>query len=434
MQLAPNPEFDALIEGTTLQPRNYQQRIVTKGAKFFGDDGVASILVNSPVGSGKTPMGLLIAKALQKRFGCGVGWVAMRQTLLAQAAATNGPAHIVDGENIGGCNIGVDGLTVVSMFDKHPPTRDENGEKIELIVCDEAHHSAAGSMINVMDKVRPRWHLGLSGTPWRSDRVKLCYQKTIIDAGIRQLVDDNYLSQYHKYVIPEWSPACVAERYLAEPERWGQSAMYFRRDEDAMECHRLLTKGGARAGIVLGRHGADLNERNLEAFERGDLDCMVNLFLLTEGWDMPNLKTAWVRDSSRGPTIQMGGRAFRKHKDHPYKQIVQSGKTGYPMDHLVSPSMGYVWTEDKWRSVYSNESVEEMAQAALMVLAHTSPVMPVFISKNRDKGRRRRRRGGGDHATAGNNNRNGHGSLQGSGIGGARRGGVDLRTGRPHGI
>src|SRR4051812_30905001 len=111
MQLAePATDFDfaGLIDGTTLQPRNYQQRIVTKGVKFFGDDGVASILINSAVGSGKTPMGLLIAKALQKRFGCGVGWVAMRQTLLAQAAATNGPAIFDDnGDHVTGCNIGV---------------------------------------------------------------------------------------------------------------------------------------------------------------------------------------------------------------------------------------------------------------------------------------------------------------------------------------
>lgn len=284
----------------------------------------------------------------------------------------------------------------ISMFDKEPPTHDENGEKIEILIEDECHHSAASSAIFVMDKINPRFRLGLSGTPFRTDRVKLCFQKTIRDCGIRQLVEMGYLSRYHKYVIPEWTPATVATRYLAEPERWGKSAFYWRTEEDARECHRLLVAGGCNAGLVLGTQSFEERENTLDLFEsNAGLDAIVNLFILTEGWDMPGLQTAWVRDSSRGPTTQMAGRVFRKHPDLPIKQIVQSQNTHYPVDKIVSPDMGYVWTENEWRSVKADDSVERVAAETMMYIAHSTSTVPEFITKKLAQARPRRRRRGG---------------------------------------
>src|SRR3954447_15408319 len=77
-----------LIAGTNVEPRPYQARIVTKALDHFRR-GLRSVLIESPTGSGKTVMGLLVARALQREFGTRVGWVAMRRYLLAQAAAEN---------------------------------------------------------------------------------------------------------------------------------------------------------------------------------------------------------------------------------------------------------------------------------------------------------------------------------------------------------
>ena len=50
---------------STLQTRPYQQRIVNRTVELFSEQHLRSILIDSPTGSGKTIMGLLIAKQMQ---------------------------------------------------------------------------------------------------------------------------------------------------------------------------------------------------------------------------------------------------------------------------------------------------------------------------------------------------------------------------------
>src|SRR5438067_1637838 len=131
-------DIDALIARTDVQPRSYQQRIVSRAVTLFRDSGLRSILIDSPTGSGKTVMGLLIARALQEGMGLRVGWVAMRRYLLAQARAENDNHRI-----------GVQ-AEFLSMFDRDPPTG------LDLLVVDEAQHDAAQSMAHLHQIIRPR--------------------------------------------------------------------------------------------------------------------------------------------------------------------------------------------------------------------------------------------------------------------------------------
>src|SRR5688500_10850829 len=81
------------------QPRPYQQRIARKAIDFFTgvaldrqgrpEGEISSVLIESPTGSGKTVMGLAVARWMQRNLGMTVGWAAMRRNLLAQAAAEN---------------------------------------------------------------------------------------------------------------------------------------------------------------------------------------------------------------------------------------------------------------------------------------------------------------------------------------------------------
>src|SRR6476660_3948341 len=102
-------DIKSLIAQTAVQPRPYQQRIVAKAVDLFCNHDLRSILIDSPTGSGKTVIALLIARALQDRLGIRVGWVAMRRNLLAQAQAENESKRI-----------GVE-AQFLSMFDKEPP-------------------------------------------------------------------------------------------------------------------------------------------------------------------------------------------------------------------------------------------------------------------------------------------------------------------------
>lgn len=360
--------------------RDYQVRLVDKTVKLF-NNGFKSVLVNSPTGSGKSFMGLDVVKKLQDEHNIGALWVAMRRNLLKQIHTEN--------EKLG---VGAE-IVTLSMFNKNPPTRDAFNRPIGIVVLDEGQHDPAGSMSNIYNIVRPRWILSLTATPWRTDRMRLSFDKIIRDIGIHQLIQMGYLSKYHQFTLPKWSVDEVVRCYLREPERWGKSAIYFRTREEAESCNDQLVAAGVRSSTVFGNQPMLEREEKLAQFESGELQVLVNMVLLTEGWDSPSLKTVFVRDSQRGPTIQMAGRVFRKYPGIEFKQVVQSKMTHWPIQRTAAPAHANVWLpdEEEWRSYAQSEAIERVSMRVCITLAHTKTSMPTFITKKMEKKARRRR-------------------------------------------
>jgi superfamily II DNA or RNA helicase len=363
-------DFSALTAGMDVQPRPYQQRIVCKAVDLFRDVGLRSVLIESPTGSGKTIMGLLIARALQDELGVRVGWVAMRRYLLTQASAENEQRRL-----------GVRGI-FLSMFDRDPPT------DLDLLVVDEAQHDAAQSMAYLHQRIRPRFILGLSATPFRADRVKLCFDSVLKDAGIASLIQDGYLSPYHHYTIPQHTPETVVTFYLREPARWGKSLFYFHTLEQCRQADALLRAAGVRSEVVSGESD---RERQLADFRAGRLDVLSNCMMLSEGFDCPELKTVFCRPSCKGVTVQMAGRVLRQHPALPYKQVVQCPRTRWPFLRTAAAALQYTWADGSWRSLQANPLIGQVNGRMLQALARTTVDLPAYL-KSRTPGPRRLRR------------------------------------------
>jgi superfamily II DNA or RNA helicase len=374
-------DIQELLTTTKVEARSYQQRIVTKAITGFLDKGYRSIMIDSPTGSGKTIMALLVAKAMQRLQGIRIGWVSMRRNLLSQAHREN----ISKGIEVQ--------MQMISMFDKNPPTG------LDMLVVDEAQHDAAGSMSHIHATVKPRWVLGMTATPFRADRVKLCFDTVIKDAGIHRLIQDGYLSQYHHYTIPDWKPATVVKFFLEERDRWGKSLIYFHTIAECTHCWQLLTEGGVPCDLVT---GSSKIEEQLRKFSSGELQVLINCAKLTEGFDAPDLKTVFARPSIKSVTIQMGGRVFRKHPDIPFKQIVQPACTKWPFTRTAGAALMYVFTDGCWRTIQPNCKVEETAKKALAAMAAARAELPEFITKQQAKGRTRRGQVRRNPATLGN--------------------------------
>jgi superfamily II DNA or RNA helicase len=345
----------------TLQARPYQQRIVAKTVDLFCMQGMRSVLIDSPTGSGKTVMGLLIARAMQERLGLRVGWVAMRRYLLAQAQAENK-----------GKQIGAD-CVFLSMFEREPPTG------LDLLVVDEAQHDAANSMAHLHQRIRPRFILGLSATPFRADRVKLCFDTVIKDAGIHVLIQDGYLSQYHHYTMPDYTPAAVADLYVRERERWGKSLLYFHTLEQCRQAEARLRAEGISSDVVT---GSSDRESQLEAFRSGKLEVLSNCMLLSEGFDCPELRTVFCRPSCKAVTVQMAGRVLRKHADIPFKQIVQCQKTPWPFLRTAAAALQFTWVDGEWRSLQVNPRIHQINGRTLRVLARIEVELPQLLRQH----------------------------------------------------
>ena len=368
----PDPAVELALEGVDVDPRPYQQRIIQKAIQQFEgryrnrgsiEPAAASVMIESPTGSGKTVMGLTIARYLQQQRRLRVGWVAMRRNLLAQAERENRSR---------GFNVD---LQLISMFDKQPPA-------VDVLIIDEAQHDAAMSMANLHCQIRPQKILGLTATPYRADRIKLCFDKVIRDAGIHSLIQDGYLSPYHHCTIPQYDPRSVAGCYARDLDRWGKSLMFFHRLDQCIACWEELAMLGVRSEIVTANTDRD---RQLDDFANGKVEVLINMAILTEGFDCPSLKTVFCRPSGRGCTVQMAGRVLRKHDEHPYKQIVQCQKTPYPFQRTASAAEQYLWDGSTWRSLTMNAQLDAISQRARKMIATASVELPKLVAASRSR-------------------------------------------------
>lgn len=359
-----------LFATTRAEPREYQLRIVQKACHAFLYKGSRSVLIESPTGSGKTVMALAIAALMQRDHGKRVGFSAMRRPLLAQAQRESAAM-----------GFDVD-MALVSMFDKNPP------KDIDLLVVDEAQHDVTSSMSHIHATIDPAFTLGLSATPFRADRMKLCFDTLIKDANIQALIAAGYLAKYHHYLVPYWGADEVVGHYVRDRERWGKSLVYFHRLADCWRAWQLLHDAGVSADVV---HAGSNNTAQLLAFEQGETQVLLNCMLLGEGFNAPDLKTVWIRPSVKSVTTQMGGRVLRVHPDHAYKQVVQSADTKWNFCRTAPAAMMYTLVEGKWRAITPTEMVEDTAKAVLRVLAHTETIIPKILQSRESTNRRVRR-------------------------------------------
>ena len=376
MVTIPTPDVKVFEE------RKYQTALISAVLQGWRDK-LTSQLVEAPPGAGKTVMGFRICRDIvdncQELFGCephevGFGWVAMRSNLLTQAAKEN--AAMVNCPNV----------HYISMFDKEPDKHLAN-YKFKVIIIDEAHHESTDSAHHLLNVVDPIYCIGLSATPVRGDKAKLCFQKTHKEAGFYTLIEQGYLSKFGQWMLEEYSPRSVAGAYLSDREKWGKSIAFFRTIEECQECFNILTAAGVRADIVTGKTD---RFQQIDDFEDDKTDFLINMFVLTEGFDCPALGTVWVRDSTQGPTVQMAGRVLRKFKNR-VKHIVQSVNTEYPFTRIARALTQSVMVKGEWRSVGVSELAKIMEAKMLERIMHIKVVIPDYIKKMEEKGRRHRR-------------------------------------------
>jgi superfamily II DNA or RNA helicase len=144
----------------------------------------------------------------------------------------------------------------------------------------------------------------------------------------------------------------------------------------------LLTAGGARAEVVTARTN---REQQIADFAVGRIDVLVNMAILTEGFDCPSLATVFCRPSGRACTIQMGGRVFRKHQPLPFKQVVQCRRTRHPFVRTALADEQYSWSGEQWLSLQLNRHIESISDRARQAIARSRTELPNLVAAHRTR-------------------------------------------------
>lgn len=225
--------------------------------------------------------------------------------------------------------------TLAERLDQVPPDR------FDYVVVDEFHHAAAGTYRRVIDHVRPKFLLGLTATPERTDNADLlvlCEDNLVFECGLADGIADDLLVPFEYFGVPDavdfrplpwrnsrFDPAALEhaivtqERIAAAFDAWaahsGDRTLAFcvsQRHADVMA--QAFQDRGVRAVAVHAGDGSAPRHASLDAFARGDLDVIFSVDLFNEGLDVPAIDTILLLRPTASPVVflQQLGRGLRR--------------------------------------------------------------------------------------------------------------------------
>jgi len=393
--------------------RPYQKETWSKLDESLIDRGEKSTIMALPTGSGKT---LTAVTWLNDRFlkhGCSCLWLVHRIELSDQArqAFTKAAPDIRTTE----WNTNVkdqSGQVVIGMIlssrnlDRH----------FDVVVIDEAHHTAMPTYRRKLEELKPDFLLGLTATPTRLDGRSLGYESIATQYSVLDLVQDGYLSkpvyvrirtgQRHRMRVgggdftnrslrqlDNLSRNQLITRIWSEDrERWGKTliftadiqhadhlyaSLYGRVDEIGLGPHSIA--------VVHSRLTQQVRDRRVRRFKEGHASVMINVGVFTEGFDVPDVRSIFLARPTASETLylQMVGRGTRIAEGKDMFFVVdfvdELGKYSLLANRWAVQHLG---AEDEVGRIEAQERVtraEEVMQGANLPLRVIRNVLKEFV-------------------------------------------------------
>ena len=353
---------------------DYQKDAVHALTSHFKDHDLASGLLVMPTGSGKTRTAVYFLLSEMVSRGYQVIWLAHRYMLLDQAAeGFANHAGLIKLKNASLKKYDI--LCVSGMHRSIQAAKREDTviiasvpsvcrslkhlkrilQKKVIIVVDEAHHTLAPSYQNTIKairKARPDAKLlGLTATPVRmtdagSIALHGLYNNTVIyEKAMSKLITQGILAEpvfvnvltetnfesglseeersyiSRKNDLPEVVVSRIAEckarneviakTYLQKRAEYGKTLIFAL---NILHC-TLLCQELREHGVVCDyiHSGRPENARIIQLFKDSELDVLVNVNIMTEGSDVPDIQTVMLTrpTQSEGFLMQMIGRGMR---------------------------------------------------------------------------------------------------------------------------
>jgi DNA repair protein RadD len=230
---------------------------------------------------------------------------------------------------------------------------------LDVLVVDEAHHSAAETYQRIIEKAyqrNPDLKLyGVTATPNRGDKrgLRATFSNVADQIRIGELIAAGNLVRPRTFVIDVGVQSALAKvkrkaddfdmaavgaimnrtpitdqviHHWREKAGGRQTVVFCSTVDHATAVHARFVAAGVRAVLVTGEMGEAERRGALEAYASGEAQVVVNVAVLTEGWDDPPTScVVLLRPSSFKCTmIQMIGRGLRTVDPNEHPGVVKT--------------------------------------------------------------------------------------------------------------
>jgi len=355
----------------TVELRPYQQEALDS-IKSFIENNVTRQLVVLPTGAGKTVIFTHLSQHIDNALPMLI--LAHREELLTQAKNKlewSNPHLTVEIEQAQ--NYATQSDVVIASV---PTLGRNNSDRISrfprnyfrTIVIDEAHHAAAPTYRRILDYFENSFTLGVTATPQRSDNTRLTdvfdeivYYKTIVDlieegwlsriVGYRIQTDtdisevqsregDYVISQLEDTINTPQRNATIVASYL-EICGDAKAIAFCAGVQHANDLAASFAAAQVSAEVIVGITPSDERQKILTRFASGQTRVLVNVGVLTEGFDEPSVEAIILARPTRSTLLytQIVGRGTRLFEGKEHCKVLDFADTTKGRKPLGLPSL-----------------------------------------------------------------------------------------------
>ncbi|ALV22811.1 DUF3427 domain-containing protein [Carnobacterium antarcticum] len=331
---------------------NKMQKSALNNLKELRETGAEKGLVISATGTGKTYLSAFdVLQAQPKR----VLFVVHREQILNKAKSDY--QKILGGKNedygiLSGTKKEIQAnylFATIQTISKEPIMQQFAKDHFDYILIDEVHKAGAQSYHRILDYFHPKFLLGMTATPERTDGFnifELFDYNIAYEIRLQEALEEEMLSPFHYFGVTDYEKngELISEatdlKYLVEEERvtyllekldyYGCSGnipkglVFCSRKQEAEALSLLFIKKGHPSSYLSGDHSLEEREKQIERLEKGEIEYIFTVDIFNEGIDIPKINQVVMLRNTESSIIfiQQLGRGLRKDSSKEYVTVI----------------------------------------------------------------------------------------------------------------
>lgn len=218
--------------------------------------------------------------------------------------------------------------SLVRRLDRFSP------DDFDMIITDECHRAAASTYQKIYSYFNPRLHLGFSATPNRSDQVRLdtVFDKIIFQRDLRWGIQNGYLTDIYclranigydlsavRTRMGDYAPGELEEAMEGTADAIAEAYRDYAKGATlifAISVHQAQEIAARIPGAVVVTGETKDRASIIQRFTDGEIPCIVNVMVFTEGTDIPRVETVIMARPTQSDVLyqQAVGRGLRLYQ------------------------------------------------------------------------------------------------------------------------
>ncbi|MBD8014556.1 DUF3427 domain-containing protein [Planococcus wigleyi] len=240
-------------------------------------------------------------------------------------------------------------FATIQTISKEETLQQLDPQAFDYILIDEVHKAGAKSYQKVIEHFQPKFLMGMTATPERSDDFniyELFDYNVAYEIRLQEALEEDMLCPFHYFGVTdvEYEEGVIDEatvftkliteervdHILQKINYYGHSGdkvrglMFCSRKEEAIKLSGELNQRGLKTVALTGQHSQEERVLQVDRLENGVIDYILTVDIFNEGIDIPSVNQVVMLRQTQSSIIfiQQLGRGLRKHGSKEFVTII----------------------------------------------------------------------------------------------------------------